>query len=386
MVVKRILWLALAGTVAVSSLALAADPKPATGTAPAKSDSPAKSEEKKSDAAPKMVLAEPVHEANVVPRGQKIDWTFVVKNEGNADLEIKSAAPSCGCTVTDFDKVIKPGQSGKVTAHVDTSAFTGPIQKHVTLMTNDPQTPTASLTLNATVKPYVEAFPAGFMRYSVLQGDAQTQSVTLYSEEDQPFQIAGIDVPEGGFVKALYKKIDKDVDRAPVGKPGQAQYKIDVTVGGPTAKVGPLSDKVIIRTNSKYQPAYAINLSGVVRPTYIIMPSVLNFGEMPADNFTSEVRSITIQTNDRNTPQQFKLEKVETTIPQLTAEAKPLDQPGTYEVRVKVASGAKPGDFAGQVKITTNDKFNPVTTVAVRGSLKAAAPAAAKSAPATEKK
>ena len=42
-----------------------------------------------------------------------------------------STFDGAGCTVADFDKVIKPGKSGKVHANVDTTGFAGPIAKAV---------------------------------------------------------------------------------------------------------------------------------------------------------------------------------------------------------------------------------------------------------------
>src|SRR6201999_3605582 len=75
--------------------------------------------------APRLTLAEPIKDFGTVPKGQKLDWSFVVRNTGETDLEILAAKPACGCTVADFDKIIKPGQTGKVTAHVDTTNFAG---------------------------------------------------------------------------------------------------------------------------------------------------------------------------------------------------------------------------------------------------------------------
>src|SRR5260370_9184712 len=132
--------------------------------------------------APRLTLVEPVKEYGEVAKGDKLDWSFLVKNTGTSDLQIIAAKPGCGCTVADFDKVIKPGETGKVTAHVDTTNFTGPIAKTVTLETNDPSSPTSTLTIHAVVKPYVEAYPAGFVRFNQLVGDVSTQTVTLYYE------------------------------------------------------------------------------------------------------------------------------------------------------------------------------------------------------------
>lgn len=320
------------------------------------------------ESAPRLTIVEPVKEFGEVAKGDKLDWSFVIKNTGTADLQIIAAKPGCGCTVADFDKVIKPGQMGKVTTHVDTTNFSGPISKSVTLETNDPSTPTSQLTIQAIVKPYVEAYPAGFVRFQLLQGEVGTNSVTLYSEEEEPFEIKDVQVP-GDWVRVNYKKIENEAERAPVGKAGQNQYKVDVVVGGPDAKIGPMADKIRIITNSKHSPEYPISVTGVIRPTYRVEPTALNFGEVsPTD--PAATRSIMLHSNDQKTPELFAVTKVESTIPAITTAFKPLAQKGDFEVTLQVAKDAKPGDIDGTVKIYTSDKVNPVVTLPVKGTIK----------------
>jgi hypothetical protein len=329
-----------------------------------------------SQKAPRLTIVEPVKEFGEVAKGEKLDWSFLIKNTGTSDLQIIAAKPGCGCTVADFDKVIKPGGTGKVTAHVDTASFTGPIAKTVSLETNDPSTPTSQLTIHAIVKPYVEAFPAGFVRFNMLQGEVNTQSVTLYSDEDEPFEIKEVQVP-GDWVKVNTKKIENEAERANVGKKGQNQYKLDIVVGGPDAKIGPMADKVRIVTNSKHQPEYSISITGVIRPTYRVEPSALNFGEIsPSD--PAATRSVLLHSNDLKTPEQFVVTKVESNIPSITTAFKPLSQKGDYEVTLQVAKTAKPGDIDGWVKIYTSDKVNPVVTLPVKGTIKAGGAASSK--------
>ncbi len=45
-------------------------------------------------AVPKLVIAATEHNVGEVKRGAEAKYTFVVKNEGNADLEIRNVAPS----------------------------------------------------------------------------------------------------------------------------------------------------------------------------------------------------------------------------------------------------------------------------------------------------
>ncbi|HUR82635.1 MAG TPA: DUF1573 domain-containing protein [Thermoanaerobaculia bacterium] len=321
--------------------------------------------------APRLTLVEPLKDFGTVPKGTKIDWSFEVKNTGTSDLEIISAKPTCGCTVADFDKVIKPGQKGKVSAHVDTTAFAGPISKAVTLETNDPNTPTAQVTISAVVKPFVEAYPAGFVRFNMLQGDSEKQSVTLYSEEEEPFEITKIESPQE-WIKVDSKKLEGTDVVPEIGKKGQAQYKLDVTVGGDEARVGPLAEKIHILTNSKHQPEYWISVAGVVRPPYRVEPTGVNFGEI-APNDSAATRTISIRSNNLKSPGDFAVTKVESGVAGVTANVAATDRPGEFNVTLQVAKDAKPGTLDGNVTIYTSDKAKPTITVPVKGTVKPAA-------------
>lgn len=320
-------------------------------------------------AAPRLTLVEPIKDFGTVPKGEKLNYSFVVKNTGTADLEIIAAKPTCGCTVADFDKIIKPGQTGKVAAAVETINFAGPISKSITLETNDPNTPTAQLTISAIVKPFVEAYPAGFVRFNLLQGEAETQTVTLYSEETEPFEIVKIESPQP-WIKVTQRKADAGNGLLPnLGRPGQAQYKLDIAVGGPESKVGALGEKIKITTNSRHQPEYSISVSGVIRPTFRVEPTAVNFGEV-AFNDTAATRTIILRSNNLKAPESFAVSKVESSIPGVTAAVKPTDKKGEFEVTLQVAKDAKPGPLDGQVTVHTSDTVRPVVTIPVKATVK----------------
>ncbi len=378
---KRILVVMIAVVVALTAAISFAADQPVKAK---KSEAPAekKAEPAAKDAAPRLTIVEPIKDYGTISKGEKLDWSFLVKNTGDADLQIISAKPGCGCTVADFDKVIKPGETGKVTAHVDTTAFAGPIAKTITLETNDLTTPTSQLTIHAIVKPYVEAFPAGFVRFNLLQGEAESQSVILYSEEEEPFAVTKVELPIDPttnepvkWVNATYEKIATETDKAPnVGRPGQDQYKVKITVGGRDTKLGPLSDKVHIITTSKHQPDYFVSISGVVRPPFRVEPTALNFGEVsPVD--VAATRTVILHSNNLRAPESFVVSRVESSIPAVVSSVKPTANKGEYEVTLQIAKDAKPGDVDGTVKIYTNDKMSPIVTVPMKATIKAGAPA-----------
>ena len=137
-----------------------------------------------------------------------------------------------------------------------------------------------------------------------------------------------------------------------------------------------MADKVIIATNSKHQPELPISVTGVIRPTYRVEPTVLNFGEVaPSD--PAATRSVLLHSNDLKTPEQFAVTRVESSTPAVTTAFKALAQKGDYEVTLQVSKDAKPGDIDGTVKIYTSDKINPVVTLPVKGTVKQGAAGAA---------
>jgi hypothetical protein len=318
--------------------------------------------------APRLSLTEPIKDFGTVPKGEKLEWAFEVKNTGTTDLEILAAKPTCGCTVADFTKIIKPGQTGKVTAHVDTTNFAGPISKSVQLDTNDPAAAAAQVTITAIVKPFVEAHPAGFVRFNMLQGEAEKQSVLLYSEETEPFQIVKVESPQD-WIKVDTMKAEGEDARPKIGREGQTQYRVDITVGGDDARVGPLAEKVHIVTNSKHQPDYWISVSGVVRPPYRVEPTGVNFGEVSAAD-TAATRTVTLRSNSLKTPETFVVTGADSAVTGVTAAVKPTANKGEYEVTLQVSKDAKPGLIDGNIIIHTSDKTKPTVTIPVKGSVK----------------
>jgi uncharacterized protein DUF1573 len=103
-------------------------------------------------AAPKLALDSFEHSFGTIKAGTPLKHTFKVKNDGNADLEISNVSPSCGCTTTNYDKKIAPGQTGSITLEIDkTDNYSGEVVKTADVTTNDPSKSSFTLTLKAKI-------------------------------------------------------------------------------------------------------------------------------------------------------------------------------------------------------------------------------------------
>src|SRR5262249_19941213 len=189
---------------------------------------------------PKAVAAEAIKDMGTVAKGDKITSEFVIRNDGDAVLEITNVQPACGCTVADFDKTVPPGKTGKGRTVVDTTNFAGPISKGVTVFTNDPDVPQIELTVRAKVEPYISVKP-GYARYITVQGEPLEGNIvqTLWASDGAPFDIEKTESPWPYLT--VTSREATDAERVPEGK--GKQWRVEMKRSN-DAKEGARSDVV----------------------------------------------------------------------------------------------------------------------------------------------
>ena len=350
----------------VSGVSLAqkpADAKPAASASPApqaQAAKPGAPAAKGAVSAPKIEISQETRDMGTVPKGQVVEADFTVHNAGGSDLIITDARPSCGCTVSSFDKLIKPGADGKVKASVDTKSFSGPISKSVLVVSNDPERPQMNLFVKAVVKPFVDVAPQQYVRFSVVKGDPATQDVVLISEE-KGFKPTITETAQS-YVKAEISPAG-DKDKI-AGRPGD-QYKLSISVT-PDAPEGLLNAPVRITTGVAQQPSLEVPVSGIVRPRVSVTPITVNFGNFTAgkDPIT---RNIVITNNKPATP--LKVTKAEVSVPGFMTDVVPTQEGVSYTVVVKASDKVKKGALEGTVKLYTTDKEKAVIELPLRGEV-----------------
>jgi len=308
---------------------------------------------------PKATVAEPVTDVGTVPKGEKIIHDFLIKNEGDADLQITNVQPACGCTVAEFDKVIKPGATGKVHAVVDSSTFNGPISKGVSVFTNDPDHPQIELTVHAKIEPYIAVKP-GYARYITVQGEPQEGNIvqTLWAPDGSSWDVTGVDSPYPYLTVAFHEA--KPEERLPEAK--GKQWKVEMKLSN-NAKVGPLADYVTVHTNHPKQKVVQIPVSGFVRPVIAVTPPTADFGNIELKEPLK--RSLDIR-NFATEP--IKVTGIDSSLPKgIEAKLEPINEGREYQVRVVVNPGLPKGPFTGKLTIHTDSPKVPTLEVEFKG-------------------
>ncbi len=88
-----------------------------------------------------------------VPQGPIVNGEFEFKNTGEGLLVIKKISAACGCTglVADEKKEYLPGEIGKIKFTFNTEGRSGTNEKTITVETNDPKTPSKTLTFACSI-------------------------------------------------------------------------------------------------------------------------------------------------------------------------------------------------------------------------------------------
>jgi hypothetical protein len=102
--------------------------------------------------APAAIFSETSHDFGDMKQGDKKEHTFSLKNNGKSELIIRNIRSSCGCTaVAPSKNIIAPGETAPIKVTFDSRGKRGRQSKTVTVITNDPKTPTNMLRVSCNI-------------------------------------------------------------------------------------------------------------------------------------------------------------------------------------------------------------------------------------------
>ena len=336
---------------------------------------------KKTGGAPgtaKIWIESTTHDFGSVDAGTPLRYSFKIRNEGSVDLEIRSVVPSCGCTTSDYDKVLTPGSEGKITLAVEhTVGYSGETQKFATVTTNDPSQATFRLTLHVffkgTAKPpnlgaptltptgakKVGSFlvsPGDKYTTAVVRGDSVASTLQIVNQSDKLAHITDVKVGGTSF-KAVLRTIQD-------GK----SYAISLTTN-PQLKAGHYTQTLSLVTDDKDAPEIPISLDVTVYPLLVAAPTAIHMREVSIEGDVSKIPIPPIYVQ-KVRGEGVVIKSVTSDLPFLEIVPTTESEGRRIALHLKFdpakVSGA--GSFKGKVHIETNDQEVPSLDVTIDGT------------------
>jgi hypothetical protein len=132
-------WAGIAGIAETAGKKGEAKSQGGGAAAAAKSGTDAKASGAEAKKGPRIAVEPPEFNFGKALQNKTLTKEFSVKNFGSEDLVITNVATSCGCTVAQLStRTLKPGASTALIVNMETRAGNGPIEKTVTIESNDP--------------------------------------------------------------------------------------------------------------------------------------------------------------------------------------------------------------------------------------------------------
>jgi len=213
-----------------------------------------------------------MHDFGTVARAANTEHRFVIKNNSNSDLHLRSVRASCGCTTPIIEtEWIKPGQTGSVLARFNTGTFTGRKSATLTVSIDKPFYTELQLNVKGYIRSDIVLNPGEISFGEVPVGEPQSREVTLDYAGRSDWQVVGIDNPTD-FLQVDFQETSRSA--------GRVSYKITAALS-PDAPVGNLQNQILLRTNDRNLTTVPVRLLATVQPPIQISPQAVALGTLP---------------------------------------------------------------------------------------------------------
>ena len=172
-----------------------------------------------------------------------------ITNKGDKALRIFSIKAGCGCTTAPLDKdVLLPGDTSNIDVRLDLRNFMGPIEKTLTIMTNDPEARNILFKLHANIIQALSKLPNYFPYGQIVLGETARAKVIVKNNSKEDIKV----------MKVVKTPSDMEINlkEGKIIRPGT---EIEVTASLKPKKTGKFESSITIMTDNIDMPRLSIS-------------------------------------------------------------------------------------------------------------------------------
>lgn len=260
-----------------------------------------------------------------------------------------------------FDRVISPGQEGKITLSVKTRNMSGKFAKSAIVTSNDPNQSSLRIRLKGEVKNYISVKPSPRVYLTGYEGDTLRKQLTIINNTDSPLKINDVK-------SDMDDKINYELKSLAEGK------EYELLVQTKEGLDGRSRGKITLTTNHEKKPVLDIRVSINVKDELTVSPTSLYFGNLtitpkpdqqpPRQNLK---KYITVR-KAKGDP--FKIKKLVPSSKLIHTEIETKEEGKRYVIVVSLDKDRlEKGQIKESIEIHTDYQKKPVLKVNLRGKV-----------------
>ena len=201
-------------------------------------------------AQPKLTIDKPDVDLGIFYSGDMRQGTIRISNIGTDTLQIFSVRPQCGCTTVKQPKAyLLPNQSDMIEVEFNSSGYSGSVEKHVTISTNDPASPSVDVKLHGEVRVDLEQEDRNMWLGEINMDSTAGRTLIYRNKSDKPLTIVNV-TSSNPSLNVRWTKTTLN--------PGKS---IPIRIDLKPLKTGFGAEYIWLETDSKHQPRVESRIS-----------------------------------------------------------------------------------------------------------------------------
>lgn len=318
---------------------------------PAANDVPKPTVQLKEGEVPAVKFDTPVYDFGRVRAGQEVMHDFWFTNTGTGPLEILKVKPSCGCTTAgEHDRIVQPGQTGKIPIKLNIGQSAGPVAKTVMVATNAATEGQVTLQIKGEVWQPIQATPpsASFGRLTAEEAQKVLErKLTIVNNTDETANLTDIKCTTPQF-KATVATLE----------PGK-KFEMTVSIVAPL-KPGVASGSIEVATGMKETPKLTIPASAFVTADVEVTPNQLT---LPTSRTDKLQRQFFVRNNSKNPIKISDLKASNEKLALAIVETQPIGM--AYRITMDIPADYQPAEGGDKVTFKTDNPTMPEVSVPI---------------------
>jgi hypothetical protein len=278
------------------------------------------------DGTPKIQFEKTIFDFGKVEQVETVSGAFKFKNVGDGVLKVEPPKPSCGCTIAGLKPdTLKPGESGELAFTLNLGRAKTLMEKHISVTSNDPESPEVSLTIKVDYTPLYDLNPMTLAPNLPLGINETNQFTTLTRTDGKPLRIAKLE-PSKPWIKA-------QMEPSATADGSTACVRVDIQRDGPPRRYNEFIQ--VYAVGQPDSPVSTIYLYGLIMGEVSISPEVLYWSVIDPEKVKAErpeamiTRRMTIRSANGKA---FEVKNPQSTIKGLKMEVVPKEVGQVYEL------------------------------------------------------